>query len=75
MFLTPADLHDLTGYRLGAWQARWLAAHGWIFERDAFGRPRVLRAYAEGRLGLGGTGPQGLGTDRASQRSHARPRL
>ena len=57
MFLSPADLHDLTGYRLGAWQARWLTAHGWIFELDAFGRPRVLRAYAEGRLGLAKAAP------------------
>ena len=50
MFLTRAELAELTGYRLPAWQVRWLVAHGWRFERSITGRPIVLRAHAESRL-------------------------
>lgn len=52
MFLTPEQLQDLTGYERGADQARWLRARQWIFELNAQRRPKVLRAYAEARLGL-----------------------
>jgi hypothetical protein len=50
MFLTRAELVELTGYQLHAWQVRWLVAHGWRFERSISGRPIVLRAHAESRL-------------------------
>ena len=50
MFLTRAELAELTGYQLPAWQARWLVAHGWCFERSISGRPIVLRSHAESRL-------------------------
>lgn len=50
MFLTRAELADLTGYHLPAWQIRWLVAHDWRFERSATGRPVVLRAHAESRM-------------------------
>jgi len=50
MFLTADELAELTGYRLHAYQRRWLAAHGWKFEVAATGRPVVLRAHAESRL-------------------------
>jgi hypothetical protein len=49
MFLTPDELHTLTGYRRAADQRRWLQDRGWVFEGD--GHPVVLRAYAESRLG------------------------
>jgi hypothetical protein len=45
-----AELAELTGYQLPAWQARWLDAHHWRYERSISGRPIVLRAHAESRL-------------------------
>ena len=53
MFLSPDDLARLTGLQRPSAQLRWLAAHGWKFEVDRFGRPVVLRAEAERRM-LGG---------------------
>ena len=50
MFLTRDELAELTGYQLPAWQARWLDAHHWRYERSISGRPIVLRAHAESRL-------------------------
>lgn len=55
MFLTDADIRELTGYQHHAHQRRWLAARGWVFEVSATGRPIVARSYAESRLG--GAGP------------------
>lgn len=52
MFLTDAEIHDLTGYQLPSAQKRWLDKYGWKFEISAFGRPKVLRSYAEQRMGL-----------------------
>ena len=51
MLLTTAELSDLTGYRRNADQVRWLKDHGWPFEVGGDRRPKVLRAYAERRLG------------------------
>lgn len=51
LFLTPAEVGELTGYERPADQARWLRDRGWIFELNAQRRPIVLRAYAEGRMG------------------------
>lgn len=51
MFLTGDELKDLTGYKLAAYQIRWLREHGWIFEIARDGRPKVLRAHAIQRLG------------------------
>lgn len=53
MFLSPDELKDLTGYKLRACQRRWLADHGWKFEVDRRGFPKVLRAELERRM-LGG---------------------
>ncbi len=50
MFLTAAELRDLTGYQIAGWQIRWLRAHGWRFEISATGRPVVSRAHAEERM-------------------------
>ncbi|SDH41386.1 DUF4224 domain-containing protein [Propionivibrio dicarboxylicus] len=54
MFLTPEELADLTDYDVGQWsrQRRWLDRNGYPFELSAAGRPKVLRAYVEKRLGL-----------------------
>ncbi|MBI2381498.1 MAG: DUF4224 domain-containing protein [Gammaproteobacteria bacterium] len=50
--LSHAELLELTGYELPAWQRRWLDARQWVYTQDRNGRPKVLRAYMEGRLGL-----------------------
>ena len=51
MFLTPADLSRLTGRVKSGAQCRWLKEHGWPYERDAKGRPVVLRSVVEARMG------------------------
>ncbi|MCR4346495.1 MAG: DUF4224 domain-containing protein [Sulfuricaulis sp.] len=51
MFLTTDEMRDLTGrVRHGA-QTRWLRANGFEALRDADGRPLVLRAAVEVRMG------------------------
>lgn len=45
MFLTDKELVDLTGYKRGAEQCAWLTANGWIFVKDAHGKPRVAVEY------------------------------
>jgi len=51
MFLTDAELFDLTGYRRNADRCRWLDKHGWTYERNAItGRPVVSRNFAESKL-------------------------
>lgn len=52
LFLTDAELHELTGYSMASAQKRWLKTHGWEFVETAFGRPRILRAFVEARMGL-----------------------
>lgn len=50
MFLSQNEIETLTGYRLPAWQRRWLDKHQWKYESAANGRVVVSRAYAETRL-------------------------
>jgi len=54
MFLTLDEISDLTGYQPQSMshQCKWLDRHGFPFELSAGGRPKVLRAYVERRLGL-----------------------
>jgi hypothetical protein len=63
MFLTPEELADLTGYSLPSKQREWLDARGWVYEVSAFGRVKVLRRYAEMRLGI----PVGAAEPRQSE--------
>ena len=49
--LTPDDLRDLTGYKRASSQIAWLTERAWVFEIDARGRPKVLRAYADSKMG------------------------
>ena len=53
MFLTYAELRELTGYLAPAAQARWLEERGWRFERNRTGRVIVSRAHAEAMMGGG----------------------
>lgn len=51
MFLSAADLHALTGRKRKDGQRAWLTEHGYKFELTADGRPVVLKAAVEDRLG------------------------
>lgn len=51
MFLTPAELQELTGYKRAMDQCRWMRKRGWTFELNNLNRPVVLRAHAEAKLG------------------------
>ena len=57
MFLTADDLHELTGYQMPSAQKRWLARNGWEFVVSGMGKPKVLKAYAEQRMGLASAKP------------------
>lgn len=58
MFLSCNDLEELTGYKTGHYQAQWLKEHGYPHERTISGKPRVLRAFVEKRLGLASVKPK-----------------
>jgi hypothetical protein len=51
MFLSDDELHDLTGLRRPGAQLAWLRSNGWPVVADAKGRPRLLRAVVESRMG------------------------
>ena len=51
MWLTDAELVELTGYERRADQRKWLVAKGWTFVVSATGKPIVLRDYAASMLG------------------------
>jgi hypothetical protein len=51
MFLTSAELLEMTGYKRPSDQCRWLRDRGWSFELSAARKPVVLRAHAEHKLG------------------------
>lgn len=53
MLISPQDIAELTGYSRPTDQIRWLLTHGWVFEVGGDRRPKVLRAYAERRMGAG----------------------
>ena len=53
MFLTDAELRELTGYVTAAGFVRWLDARGWRYERSRAGRVIVSRSHAESMMGGG----------------------
>lgn len=53
-YLSADELERLTGKKYGKAQCKVLAARGWVFEPGDDGRPIVLRAYHDQRLGLKG---------------------
>ncbi len=57
LFLSPDELKELTGYQYPSRQKAWLKDRGWKFEADNLGRPKVLRAHLESRLGGTGRSP------------------
>lgn len=52
LFLSDAELSELTERSSIRYQIAWLDENEYPFERSALGRPRVLRAYVERRLGF-----------------------
>jgi hypothetical protein len=52
MFLTVDELRDLTDCQRAHEQRAWLDARGWAYEVSRLGSVKVLRRYAEMRLGL-----------------------
>ncbi len=43
LFLNKEELEDLTGYKRGADQARWLRSKGYYVEVNALGIPRITQ--------------------------------
>lgn len=52
MFLTDIDLRELTDCQRAHEQRAWLDARGWVYEVSRLGTVKVLRRYAEMRMGL-----------------------
>lgn len=52
LFLTPAELAELTGRTSAAGQRKWLEANGFRFAVNANNRPIVARDYLLTRLGV-----------------------
>lgn len=50
MFLTPAELVALTGYKRQSAQVRWLRRHGWRLTVNALGEPKVAVAEFNRRM-------------------------
>ena len=50
MFLTPQDLHRLTGYIRSSAQIRWLRKNGWRFTVNGLKEPIVAVAESERKL-------------------------
>lgn len=54
LFLTPEELHGLTGDKSPKGQCRWLKANHWKHVISASGRPIVARDYFRQVLGVSG---------------------
>lgn len=52
MFLTPKQLVELTDCQRSHEQKQWLDARDWVYEVSRLGTVKVLRRYADMRLGL-----------------------
>lgn len=53
MFLTDAQLEEMTGYRTYTGQAKWLAENGYAFDVRRDGRPNVLLDQVRARQRCG----------------------
>lgn len=56
-FLSPDELADLTDTPVKALQCSWLDQKGWIYTLSRMGNPKVLRSYAEQKLGMASAHP------------------
>lgn len=66
LFLTDAELAELTGRKRASAQIRWLTDNGWRFAVTLGGRPRVARDEFDARM---------LTTPRARTLATDHPRL
>jgi len=55
LFLTTAELEELTGFRSTRHQTRWLEKNRWRFALDRREQPKVARAHFNERMGAGPT--------------------
>ena len=53
LFLTPAELFDLTGFKAPHCQVRWLERNRWRFAQTRQGVPRVARDHFNDKMGCG----------------------
>ena len=51
-FLTPDELRELTGSTWRSRQIEWMMDNRWTYVLTRDGRPVILRAYAEKKLGM-----------------------
>jgi len=51
LFLIPEEIATLTGRKRAKGQIEWLTGHGFTFEVGADGKPKVLVAHVNERLG------------------------
>lgn len=58
MFLTRAEVYELSGYKRKSDQARWLAENRYPFELDKDGWPKVPRIAVESRFQVRHGGPK-----------------
>jgi hypothetical protein len=56
--MSHEQLVELTDYETAAAQIRWLRAHGWRFEVNAAGRPKVALAHFERKMGCHAVTPE-----------------
>ncbi len=63
LFLTSDELRELTGLCVPAYQRRWLEKHGYVFETNASGKPKVLRAFLMQKLGMAQQPSTGMGIE------------
>lgn len=50
--LSDDELAEITGYKIRAYQRRWLKASNWVFIESRGGRPLVGRMFARMKLGM-----------------------
>lgn len=51
LFLSPAELEELTGFKSARGQARWLDQHRWRYALTKNRQPRVARDYFQEKVG------------------------
>lgn len=50
--LSDEELAEITGYKVRAYQRRWLDKHRWVYVESRGRRPLVGRLYARMKLGI-----------------------
>ncbi|MBS0424573.1 MAG: DUF4224 domain-containing protein [Proteobacteria bacterium] len=58
LFLTQSELSELTDCQKRSKQTEWLDRRGWRYEVSRLGKVKVLRSYAEMRMGMPVNGEQ-----------------